>query len=180
MSQLVNWDEIKKSLNRVTCIRKEHPVCEYHYTESQAFASLSRRIRETKQSIEILLEYKRLTKPVSGQCDLHWIENCAICSVIGRIEASITKARKKLGRLRFQMISLPNVAKALGRDVVTSSRLERSAVVEFERKLPIERIYGGVRAGNEPTRLRKSDLDDRIRLLDAWIRGKEEERKRAA
>ena len=170
----VDWNAIKSALDTKTCLRHEHPQCNYHYTEAQAFKRLSREISESKKSIEILREYRRSVseaKLEARPCELHWIKDCAICSPLARIDRSIRIAQRQLGKLRFQLISLPTVAEALGRKA--ESKSDAIVVPHMETKSPVERIYGGIRAGNATPRLRHSDIQDNIRLIESWLKGRQ-------
>lgn len=165
----IDWTALKRSLNRVTCVRSEHPSCEYHVTESQAFSYLSKRIRETKETIEILNGFLSLAKPAKGQCDKHWISYCYECSPRSNIDRLLRVARKELASLKFRLISLPTVAEALGRQPMVAVVI---AIPPPSLVAPTEHLYGGLRTGNPTQRLRASDLDDNIRLIEAWLRGR--------
>jgi hypothetical protein len=175
----VDWTKIKRSLDRSTCIRKDHPACEYHYTEAQAFASLSRQIRETKEFLDELIALRAKAPVSTNQCELHWIQYCSECSLQGKLDRSIKVARTVLGKLRFRLVSLPTVATALGRtreqNPVSFGNGAEFAVRAEKMNVPIERIFGRDRTGFETQRLRASDLNDNIRLIESWLRDRQKE-----
>lgn len=174
--QPVNWSKLRRSLDRVTCIRREHPQCSFHYTEAQAFAWLSENIAYTKKTIAILLEWQAAALTGGIQCEKHWINDCYVCSKREHIDRLLKQARKRLASLKFQLVSLPTVASALGRvtraDAQFALQIEAESVGVAKIEPPIAKLFGRERTGQETERQRRSDLDDNIRLVEAWLRGR--------
>ena len=172
MAEQIDWFKLRKSLDRVTCIRTEHPSCSYCVTEASAFAYLSKQIHFTKETLSILLEYREVLGSNKSPCDLHNISACYCCSGTEQCDKQIKRAKKQLASLKFRLMSLPSVAKALGRSagivpVVPSEQQQ------IESSRPVERLFGGVRTGNPSTRKRVSDINDNIRLIQAWLAARE-------
>lgn len=164
MQQQVDWSVLRKSLPDA---------------ERRKFNWLCSEIRHCKQTIEILQGFRLAVAISKVQCEKHWIAACYECSTISRIDALLRKARKELAILKFRLISLPTVAQALGRTQAGAEAVsfgDREAVesrLENERH-PIERMYGKMKTGTQETdsRLRRSDVDDNIRLIESWLKGR--------
>lgn len=174
---MVDWNEIKRSLDGVKCIKREHPLCEFHYTEKQAFKKLSKDIHYCKVTIGILGDYRKATRPATVACEKHWIVACYECSPIMMIDRLLKKAKKELASLKFRLINLPTVAKMLGRTPVASVTLtERPAETPqfgtLMQGAPTERLFLPPRTSDRPT---YDDMNDNIHLIEAWLSGRKRE-----
>jgi hypothetical protein len=173
----INWTALKRSLDRVTCIRREHPQCSFHYTEAQAFSYLSREIAFGKETVSNLTEWITLVKRSTAPCELHYIHGCYECSKLRHLNDLLSKSRKRLASLKFQLMSLPTVAAAMGRTANNAVAevplgLQANPVESVKLEAPIAKLYGRERTGNETSRQRRSDIDDNIRLVEAWLKAR--------
>lgn len=134
------------------------------------FNYLARELREVKQTIEILTEFEQAVNRDTEMCDKHYIAPCYTCSSLSRIQFLLRKARKLKATLSFSMSKLIRAYTDAPAEASGERFLRETAKAEKERRpeTPLDRLFGFVRS-DSTQRMRQSDVNDNIRLLDAWL-----------
>lgn len=163
--QDVDWSKVPRQLDGKTCIRREHPDCEYHFTALQRYFYLRKKIGEAWDSLQFVVAARLLSKAKSERCDKHWTQDCYLCSTSSDLDRDITKYRKIIRNSWFSLTELLIEAGIIDR-VIALPKL--SSPVDDAWKQPLSRLF-------DQSEMR-SVQDTPKRSLTGWKDGRDNDR----
>lgn len=171
----LDFSRVPRQLDSKTCIRREHPDCEYHFTALQRYFYLRKKIAEAWDELELAVAKRRLAtlNSKAGQCEKHWQSDCYLCCKTAQLDKEISKWRKEIRNKWFALTEL-----LIEQGVI--KRLEPlpkvQSTVDDAWKAPISRLFDQnemrpIADTLSRSRVGFADSRDNIRLLRAVARG---------